>query len=437
MKKTENAQKWLDLQEQVRIYKKNNKALCDLLTLVSYMQSEKEYNFKDVYFHTLAETVIKDLEDPEVNIPLKEVSYEKVLRDDIYAFYEIDHQLIDNSFNDLKENFRSDFRIYPLELIYAKNQEAYDFIKTLYEFSSEETREFLTSNIGLEKRKEFLYQVLLMSIDKGYLFDFKNLIDGKSQLLRVPQDKADEKIEVLIDGISQKINKTQESQWDLWDKLAKGNDNALNWILYLQERKIVDFMSMVNKSCLNGKVINCSPIVLFDTMWISAIQAFNELKDYLNVPEEIRNNDNIFLLNTLLLRDLSKLIMLSNFFITEEYIEIIANRILEDIDKQEGNIEEFKELIEQISNAIVHKAKNKKEYRQMLQYVSVLKELINTTYKKRWEERRQLATENLENISEHTCILHNLDKVAQESALKRIRTVVFKNNEENNLKKVK
>ena len=285
--------------------------------------------------YTLTDTGIKNLEDPEINIPLKATSVAEILRDDSNKFYDILHELKESEYERLYQNFNQDFRTWHIEAFYRQNEvdnKPFDFIESLCEYSMDWTSEFLVSDIEISKRAEFLKNIIVNFSSDMYIEEFKYLLAADKagcDLSRTTIDKKKEKVDELIKYMK-KFDSSKEFKVNLFQNIVKNNRYYLNWIVFLQETGLVNFMDIRGSFNEENEKLEISPCYyLFKNKKVESFKKFYELKDYLNIPGEIRNNDDLILLKSIDINEIPKFISLSNFNITTGRIRLIANRILE------------------------------------------------------------------------------------------------------------
>jgi len=168
----------------------------------------------------------------------------------------------------------------------------------------------------------------------------------------------------------------------------------LMWIIYLQEKQIIDFTDLIVRFDSDDNELNySSSVCLLNNKRVDSFKKFYELADYLKIPSEIRDNDDTYFIRNINVYEISKLISLSNFRINEKNIVLISERIQELKNDNEyyssSCPESVKVAIEktclEIENAIIHKAKNKKEYKMMLEFVEIFKKRCNYEYEQETE----------------------------------------------------
>lgn len=199
------------------------------------------------------------------------------------------------------------------------------------------------------------------------------------------------------------------------------NDRSADWICYLQERKLVDFVN--ERKIVN--IINCDEIevsicILLCVNKINKLKKVYQLKDYSYISENIKANDDKFILQSLPVNEIPSFIALPNYKTSIADIELIGKRVL---SYQKYFNKENKELVEQIKSAIIHKAKDKEEYKTYCELASMFEQLADyKTYKRqqlkeRMERVRAKAQEEREILNaryEFILRLSNMNESLQE-----------------------
>ncbi len=411
------------IEEKIRNYEKNITVLCDMLTFYKSLDEEKV----SLESYTLLDKVIKDLEDNEVMVPFKANSIEEILAN--YQEESSDLKQLCKSYGiniQIKEDFRLNLiKKYFIESLESKKR--YNFLEKVYKTSKNFINEFLTSNIPLSKKVNFLYDTILLISKDGYgpsmlenLFD-SNFNVGK--LNRTSSEIKEREIKILIESFFSYLNKNVMKKSELFLQLLKNQLWANEWVFYLQKNNMVDFTNLACQIKLFDQKVDCSVcsyLNLEDTTFLN----FYNIKDYYSkVPKEIRDNDDLYILEKIDISDLATFIASKNFEIAENKIFKIAERVL-------TYQKELKEcdwiLIENIKQAIIKKASNSREYHQMNSYAKVF--VQRSDYEFYVQEEKEKNQQLLLARTHLMLLFHNLNESLQEQIPSRVRikNILFK-----------
>ena len=200
--------------EEVNIYKKNNKALCDVLTLYGYfLEKNNSYLLEknnNLVSYMLVDNVIKDLEDKEVDIPLKGKSIKKLVEKD---------QEIYDSLKNRGINLSRDYRFNEVCNYYG-NDSSYDIVSCIFKSNESFVSDILCSDIPIDKRVDILYEFMLSiinSYDLGF-YMFKSILSvkGPGTKNKINSIKKQEKIEELLES----FKKMLKDNYDKKEKLV-------------------------------------------------------------------------------------------------------------------------------------------------------------------------------------------------------------------------
>lgn len=426
------------LEKEIEIYKKNSKALCDMLALYSYFIEDDKPLEPASYI--VFEEVVKDLEDKDFNVPFKADSIEKLLIQDSNNCYEVLRELRESEYyDDLEGQLYEDYRI-NLTRQYYRNHYTYDnkeeLFKQPFDFFGKMCEyyygnltfvsEILCSNIEMPIKVNILYDILKDYLVKSYgITSFESILNPKGagmDLSRTNYEVKEQKINELCEAFRNEIESNENRKRELVEIILRiSRDRAVDWICYLQEKKLVDFMS--ERKIVN--IINCDEIevsicILLCVNKINKLKKVYQLKDYSYISENIKANDDKFILQSLPVNEIPSFIALSNYKTSIADIELIGKRVL---SYQKYFNKENKELVEQIKSAIIHKAKDKEEYKTYCELASMFEQLADyKTYKRqqlkeRMERVRAKAQEERELLNaryEFILRLSNMNESLQE-----------------------
>lgn len=363
-----------EFEEQIRIFKKNEEAIYDMLALYQFLVNEGDIH--SLIGTTLAEKVIKDLEDPDVDTSYKDSTVKEFYdKTDIYPLLskyrnvEECKELYDSFNESYKKSYCFDnmYRNLPwnekfnLIVEIAKNS---DF------GSSEWAYEFLISDISLETRLEMFSDIL----SYGQFIKIKDFIKNEktSRLNRTSKEKIEEKRQELLTVFN--IEEASYVVRDfLNDLLKKRNFNMINSL----QDSVFDFNGYL--FAYNGYTemhVDCVSTIgailwYSDERNLDNFRKLYESDSYRNVSEEIRNNDDYVALHFLPLYQIIKLIKLPNFKLTHEKLDLIIKKfkdtclVIDDSRKEE------------VIDAIIHKVKDEEDYEQILEYAKYFSENVD------------------------------------------------------------
>lgn len=449
-----------ELEKKIEVYKKNSKALCDMLALYSYFIEEGKD--LDPAGYIALEAMVKDLEDKDVNVSFKAKSIEELMQQDSDNYYKVLRELKESDYyNELEDKLQEDYRVIPTRQYYRTHYVKYnneELFKQPFNFwirmcryyygGSSLISEFLVSNMDMSKKVNILYEIIKYYIKThSYINSFEYILDSKGagyELSRTKYNVKEEKINELIIAFKEEIDTNEDKKTELFDiiyKIVRDNigenttciAQTVGWVCYLQEKKLVDFMSIRNKHYIGDNLEEVSLCPFLGVQHLENFKKFYQLEDYNNLPENIRANDNILILDCLAIKDIPSFIALTNYKTSIVDIERIGKRI---IRLQRLGQEINKELIEQIKSAIIHKAKDKEEYKTYCELAKMFERISDySAYKKErekeTEERKRLKAQEERKLLnaryELILRLYNMNESLQEQVpgKKVIKDLVF------------
>lgn len=422
------------LQEEIRIFKKNEEAAYDILALYQLL-------LENIHVHslvgiTLTEKVIHDLEDPEVTFPLKADTFPAFLRYFDDYFYTILRKYKDieeckqcwGSFNTSYKNIISKKDI--SSLFYRSQMIEFNFIKDLLNRSPQFLYKFLVSEIPFTTRLN-MFAYALGSYKQDGLRNFLGGVD-KTYLSEEEYNKICIKIPEILKAFNENQCKFLEVE-DLIESLLLNKQFG-----YIKQLK--DFGINFNQcrwewnlratSKSDRKILSIVGILMDYKQSLSYIKDFYEDASYLEIDKEIRNNDDFILLSTLGIEDIHSFIKFSNFELTEEKVRFLATsqmKTIEDYSISELNLikDDFRKQNQRIADTIIHKAKNKEEYKKLQKQANLFIKLtdIDKLIAKRKEEQEREVQDQLlleKKRQEFSTLLYNMNEYAQENIPPRI-----------------
>lgn len=423
------------LKEEIRIYRKNEKATYDMLALYELLlQGHYIHNLMGI---TLTEKVIHDFEDPEVTVPLIAKDINDVLNFLNSKFSEILRKYKDMDeckeyCNNFCVSYKNNFASKDISsLFYQRSNRNFDLIKELLRQSPSFVYKFLVSEIPFETRLKMFINILKSYNEVGKSF-YYFIHDSKLDYLKDYLTEEEcitfyKKKQEIIDALNK--NEYKDNVRDLLNGLV--NNEKDEYIAQLQNYGI-DFNLFYAKydsksgSDLDGKSISTVGVLISRKKTLSSIIDLYECDSYLKVECTVRNNNDLLILDQIDLSDISSFIELSHFEVTEEKIRFLASVLLRYLENYDistlTQVNQNYELgVKEIANIIIHKAKNKEEYKKMVQYAKLFLELTDLDKE---IAKRKKEEQLLKNRQVLTSVLHNIN----EQALLRIlvKDITFK-----------
>lgn len=389
-------------ENEIEVYKKNNKALCDMLTLYIYFVDKKN---EDPAVYIALNEVIKDLEDKDVDVPFEAESIMTLMDQDNDYFYNVLRDLKEsNYYDELVGTLYENYRIIPTRIYYGSryinncggylSKQPYNFFARMCNTYPDFVSEVLCSNMEMAKKLNILYDILKYYL-RNYGFDkFVYILDPKGsgyELSRTDYKVKEQKINELLEAFRKEIETNKERKKELLEIILKINTGrAVDWLCYLQEQKLVDFMSerRIMHTTYFAEV-ETSLCMVFGNQ-IENLKKLYQLEDYNKLPENIRANDDKVILSSIKVEDITSFIALPNYKTSIVDIELLGKRVL---NVQVRHNRAIPYLIDQIKSAIIHKVKDKEEYKTYCELASMFEQLADyKAYKtRRMQERIEHA----------------------------------------------
>lgn len=318
-------------------------------------------------------------------------------------------------YDELEGNLDENYRIYLTRQYYRDHYTKYDneeLFKQPFDFwirmcqyyygGESLVSEFLCSDMEMSKKVNILYEIIKYYIKTySYINNFEYILGSKGAgygLSRTRHDVKEEKINELVIAFKEEIDTNEDKKTELFDiiyKIVRNNigenticiARTIDWICYLQEKKLVDFMTIRNKHYIGDNLEEVSLCPFLGGQHLDNFKDFYQLKDYNNIPESIRANDDTIIIDCLNIEELPSFIALSNYKTSLADIESIGKRVLRE---QRHGGEVNKKLIEEIKSAIIHKAKGKEEYKTYCKMAAMFEHIADyEAYKKEREKARE------------------------------------------------
>ncbi|MBE6161415.1 MAG: hypothetical protein E7158_04270 [Firmicutes bacterium] len=357
---------------QVERYKKNSEALANEILL--YEALKKSEGSDDVIIWTLADTFIKNLEDKDIKLPLVGNSITEIIEKNYETeeYRKIIRMCDLLGYNDISCKLKEDYRLTQLRKEYYNHDyNSFDIIKIIFDKSPAWILELLASDLRINTKINILTKILsyISENDNCKIYkilncDFELLSEIGRTEYRVAKDRM-EKLKVNFKNQSPNLQSMFEKIY-----LKSGGEELL---LFLNNNGYID-LSKVSFMYGKEKKLEISPISLFTIHnSIESLEEYRNSKEY-SFDNKLTNNDDLFLIEQINYKDLPKLICLPSFILNEEKIDAIAKKIL--FNKTFDN-KDFNNLVSEIKSTIIHKARIKKEYKELMIYAQLFEELIS------------------------------------------------------------
>lgn len=402
-----------NLEEDLRIFRKNETAVYDMISLYEFLSSNKDsYNLIGI---TLVERVIKNLEDHDVIIPYKAESilellillynqYQQIIRKYQSKKGKEKDYLKDfgNSYRYKEKIIRDDLKRIPYNGVNTE----FNIIQKLLFTTPQLIYKFLVSELPLDIRLEMLIEILSIKQDKSkYLFLDH---DKETYLSTEEMKKFYKKIQELLEKMSNIKYRTSQIE-ELYQNFLNSDEEEMvslqNFGLNLN--KYYWIYSSPQDDKLNGTKLSAVSYICARKGTPPSFKRLYEDKSYLTVPKKIRENNDFFILNTIHLLYIPSVINLSHFVVTEEKIGFLTNRIVKELKSidmtKEQTKKNYRKIIQEIAKALINKVKNNPEYKQISACVKTLMESVDIDQEIKIK-RRELST-----------LLYNLNEYAQEN----------------------
>lgn len=402
VKKVRKTKKYYE--RQIETYKKNNKALCDMVALYSYcVIPDKEL---DPSAYIVLESVIKDLEDPDVVIPFAAKSLNDFYNQDMDNLYKVLHELKESKYYDelegeLHENYQTlKSRMYfGAKSTGRRNDivnQRYDFIGSMSEVYPGFISEILCSNISMDKKVSILERAMLHSISRCYRQDLEYILDPNgagSELSRTPREVKKQKMEELKSAIREYMSNNPKKVREIFHEVMSMEQPPIyktNWLYFLQQN-LIDFMNIRGNATIKRGPRKVSAVGFLGVEELNNFKKFYQLEDRKNLPNEIKYNDDMLILENIRESDLPKFITLPNYHMGLDDIEVISKRVLKyQIDRERA----YPDLVDDVASAIIYKAQNKEEFAKFSKMAEIFIE--NSDYIKYKEEKERFEREQAE-----------------------------------------
>ena len=405
----------LQLENEIKIWEKNRQALFDIASFDYEIKMHSNNKCNTIAVNNLFNKVIHHLEDKEVYISYKGnyLKFYKELNDKYNKLSDdiknVDDEIYERDDDDFIYDLKNTVEHY-VNIRNRKNKDQtfscdaelrsnYNLVDTIIEFQKANLGnlyDLVLVKTSDELKKEIITDILTSKKDssnqiskflKGnYDYPTWALTNGRTENSDI------EFLNGLTDDFT-KIIKDYGKNLSLQDKYYLIDNADYSVIETLTKEKYVDFINNVTYHI--GKKTCGAPVgILFHHKNATNLKLFyNDSFD--NYSDEIKNNTNIYCLEYLLAKNLKNdvinLMNLTNFEITDDIIDVFKEYFLELDDKSQ--------FADKICDIIIHKSKNKDEYKVNSERIKILKLSID---KDKLKELRIELTNILRKFNDYT-----------------------------------
>ncbi len=239
------------LMKEILGYKKNSKALCDMMSLYLFWDLNKIFskslNNDNYISNSLINNILKDLEDKDINLPLKFNSIDSLINLDYRNFEKVKNLLMNSENPDLMILLEEDSRLTDLKNYFNKSaniKKNYNLIEDIYDYNCNYLTEFLYSNIDMKKKINILIEIINISLSYQKQFSLEYL----KAIFNLKEGSKKAKIEELIKCFKNDMNVNYEKKQKLFENIVyynRNNEPSIIWINFLQEVGLVDFSDLI------------------------------------------------------------------------------------------------------------------------------------------------------------------------------------------------
>lgn len=417
------------MQEEIRIFKKNEEATYDILALYELLlQNQNIHNLIGI---TLVEKVIHDLEDPEIHVTYKGDSFSHLLRtlEDEY------HGILKKyeGYEECQECSKQFVLSYKENIFYGnfssdKRNQRFNLIQELLNQSPQFVYKFLVSEIPASTRLDmFSYVLGCYQLSQFYYF-----LEGPKEeyLSSSERSVSARKMQEILDDFNMGKCRICNKKM-LIEHLLK--DNRVDYIMELQDYGI-DFNSCTWQFPYEKDItLSTVGVLFYREQSIASFRGFYEATTYLKVDKKVRENNDLLILGGLSMSELPIFIRLSHFEMTVEKLEVLISSVMNTIASYESQeLLNFRDKLKKqcfnIADAIVRKSRNKEEFKIRSGYAKLFLELTDVDKEIKKREERDMERQLLEQKrQELACLLYNMNEYAMDNIAPRtqIRNISF------------
>lgn len=382
MKKDQNYEK------EVQVCKKNFNALCDILSLYELKLQDK---YDNKLGNNLIENIIQDFKDPEVTIKFR---YNKTI-EEVVNYIEIQYATLYRKLKKNKEFINRELNPTEKEKFVEENlRRLVSKLGTkqfdIFDMSNNFINELLKSDILIEKKLELFSELLRECVieDDRRLYLFKHLY---FQMYSKSSDYV-KAIKDVVDAFNNGLCHVYNVTLLLEDLLSKEKYDEISNLQELFDFNKVEKTYEQNNS--KNEIINVSIVgeLFVKTNQLKNIKSIYESDSYMTLSTEIRDNNDIVILNNVYISEILEFIKFKNFNLTEEKINILANRFFEYYKDTNFNRIVLDLYFSEWKNAILEKASNEEEKKEMTEFINQFNNKIQSeidNYMQLENERRR------------------------------------------------
>lgn len=375
-----------ELEKKIEIFKKNEETVYDLLALYEHLTSTKKPLKDSFLLCLLVDKLIQDWKDPDVVFfPLEENGPFQILENLHNEYLEVKEELEHVPELKLEKEFS----------LSEKREQAFDMLRSLSwringtgeiddigelsfsdlcldDSSFDVTVELLLSDISFQRRLMLFELMCQKGVKKKNLEFLEYFFDQDSRgLKRRKKAEVMEKKNALFDAFI--ANKGSYSFSKFIDELK--SQKMYGWFVRFQQMGIdVNEYYWDGSSLELGRECGDVSIVSFiaKEKYLYPLRCLYEAPSYQKLPEQIRKNNDLAIIQQLQFLDLLNFIELPSFQMTMDLVPAIMNRICE----QERILPrpDFKIFVMERLVLRREKSSNPKEYRRLSQVLTAIDE---------------------------------------------------------------
>ena len=413
-----------ELEKEIEVFKKNEETVYDLLALYEHLTSTKKPLKDSFLLCLLVDKLIQDWKDPDVVfIPLKEDG----------PFQLLEH--LHNEHLEVKDDLEhvSDLKLDEEFSLSERREQALDMLRSLSwrvngtgeindigelsfsdlcldDSSFSVAVELLLSDISFQRRLMLFELMCQKGVKKRNLEFLEYFFDQDSRgLKRRKKDEVIEKKKALFDAFVNGEGSYSFSEFI--DELK--NQKMYSWFVRFQKMGID-----VNGYCWDSSSLElereCGDVSIVSFIakekYLYPFRCLYEDPSYQKLPDRIRKNNDLAIVQQLQFSDLLNFIELPNFQITMDLVPVIMDKICE----QESILPrpEFKIFVMERLVLRREKASNPKEYRRLSHVLTAIAEAPDyfDEIRRLEEEKQKLTYKRQEVVSK----LRDLNEILQD-----------------------
>lgn len=388
-----------ELKNVIADFKKEEKVIYDMLALYEHLNSGNGIN-GSIAGTILTENVLKSLESCKLPVSYKfEGGADYVANYLIDKVYEIcrEYESIPECASLLRK-FHGDWgKEEASHCLYQndkQNKKMFNLIELIAFYSPEWAFKFLVSDIPFSTRINMFADLLQNSDYFDLIWNYRLSGLSKKEEKKINEKKS-ELYNYFLDGgingftINSLVSTLlQRRHFGIFYRLHRSNVfdfNQVYWIISPQD------------DLFDGKKISTVGRIAATENSVAYIKELYETPDYLNVPFEVRHNNDLLILDSIDLRKKVNLDLLTwpNFKLDEEKARILGYNMYY---TQECDLKVYNDIRNDIFDLIIRRAKNKDDLRNLYKLANIFMETSDYSkeFKKKLREEKLLLQQEKE-----------------------------------------